>query len=92
VYYSDRQDREPFAMLVTVLALTLCLSTVALFPVDIYLVSGIMDPSTGQRRSWATDEAIEYMQLSVRIVYYGKTKNKRIEVGMEGWVAWSVCV
>ncbi|KAG0041433.1 hypothetical protein BGZ83_001821 [Gryganskiella cystojenkinii] len=58
-------------MLVTVLALTLCLSTVALFPVDIYLVSKIMDPSTGQRRSWATEEAIEQMQLSVRIVYYG---------------------
>jgi len=72
VYYSDRQDREPFAMLVTVLALTLCLSTVALFPVDIYLVSRIMDPNTGQRRSWATDAAIEQMQLSVRIVYYGK--------------------
>ncbi|KAG0000342.1 hypothetical protein BGZ79_006053 [Entomortierella chlamydospora] len=62
IYYSDVRDREPFAMIVTVLALTLCLSTVALFPVDIFLVSRIMDPATGLRRPWATDEAIANMQ------------------------------
>ncbi|KAF9348869.1 hypothetical protein BGX26_012757 [Mortierella sp. AD094] len=70
IYYSDVRDREPFAMIVTVLALTLCLSTVALFPVDIFLVSRIMDPVTGLRRAWATDEAIANMQLVVRIIYY----------------------
>ncbi|KAF9111293.1 hypothetical protein BGX27_005132 [Mortierella sp. AM989] len=70
LYYSDARDREPFAMIVTVLALTLCLSTVALFPVDIFLVSRIMDSSTGLRRAWATDEAIANMQLVVRIIYY----------------------
>ncbi|KAG9321715.1 hypothetical protein KVV02_006629 [Mortierella alpina] len=71
LYYSDRQDREPFAMLVTVLALTLCLTTVALFPVDIFLVSRIMDPTTGLRYEWATDEAIAQMQLSVKVIYTG---------------------
>ncbi|KAF9921877.1 putative lysosomal cobalamin transporter [Linnemannia zychae] len=69
VYYSDRQDREPFAMLVTVLALTLCLTTVALFPVDIFMVSRIMDPSTGLRYEWATDAAVEEMQQSVQRIY-----------------------
>ncbi|KAG0199343.1 hypothetical protein BGX28_007367 [Mortierella sp. GBA30] len=69
LYYSDRQDREPFAMLVTVLALTLCLTTVALFPVDIFLVSRIMNPMTGLRYEWATNEAITQMQLSVKVVY-----------------------
>lgn len=58
-------------MIVTVLALTLCLSTVALFPVDIFLVSRIMDPLTGLRHAWATDDAIAQMQNVVRIVYYG---------------------
>lgn len=71
VYYSDRRDREPFAMIVTILALALCLSTVALFPVDIFLVSRILDPSTGLRREWATNEAIANMQSVVRLVYYG---------------------
>lgn len=59
-------------MLVTILALSVCLSTVALFPVDIFLVSRIMDSSTGLRYDWATDEVIAQMQLWVKIVYYGK--------------------
>ncbi|KAF9272851.1 hypothetical protein BGZ68_002043 [Mortierella alpina] len=71
LYYSDRQDREPFAMLVTALALTLCLTTVALFPVDIFLVSRMMDPTTGLRYEWATDEAIAQVQLSVKVIYTG---------------------
>jgi LMBR1 domain-containing protein 1 len=58
-------------MIITVLALTLCLSTVALFPIDIFLVSRIMDPATGLRRAWATDDAIAQMQMVVKIVYYG---------------------
>ncbi|KAF9572158.1 hypothetical protein EC968_010244, partial [Mortierella alpina] len=66
-----RQEREPFAMLVTILALTLCLTTVALFPVDIFLVSRMMDPTTGLRYDWATDEAIAQMQLSVKVIYTG---------------------
>ncbi|KAG0381237.1 putative lysosomal cobalamin transporter [Mortierella sp. AD032] len=69
VYYSDKQDREPFAMLVTVLALTLCLTTVALFPVDIFMVSRIMDPTTGLRHDWATDAAVAEMQQSVQMTY-----------------------
>ncbi|KAK3828861.1 MAG: hypothetical protein J3Q66DRAFT_323751 [Benniella sp.] len=70
LYYSDTRDREPFAMIVTVLALAICLSTVALFPVDIFLVSTILDPATGLRREWATNEAIANMQSVVRVVYY----------------------
>ncbi|KAG0304516.1 hypothetical protein BGZ98_005432 [Dissophora globulifera] len=57
-------------MVVTVLALTLCLTTVALFPVDIFLVSSIMDPSTGLRYDWATDSVIAEIQFSVKIIYY----------------------
>ncbi|KAG0033904.1 hypothetical protein BGZ81_006925 [Podila clonocystis] len=70
LYYSDPRDREPFAMVITILALTLCLTTVALFPIDIYLVSRIMDSATGLRYEWATDAAIAHMQDTVRIVYY----------------------
>ncbi|KAG0242340.1 hypothetical protein B0O80DRAFT_494102 [Mortierella sp. GBAus27b] len=70
LYYSDRRDRETFAMVVTILALALCLSTVALFPVDIFLVSTILDPATGLRREWATNQAIADMQWVVRAVYY----------------------
>ncbi|KAF9337411.1 hypothetical protein BG006_004846 [Podila minutissima] len=59
-------------MIITILALTLCLTTVALFPIDIYLVSRIMDSATGLRYEWATDAVIAHMQDTVRIVYYGK--------------------
>lgn len=59
-------------MVITILALTLCLTTVALFPIDIYLVSRIMDSATGLRYEWATDAVIAHMQDTVRIVYYGK--------------------
>ncbi|KAF9971963.1 hypothetical protein BGZ73_004996 [Actinomortierella ambigua] len=68
-YYADPRDRELLAMAVTIIALTVCLSTVALFPIDIFLVSKIMDPSTGLRQPWATDDAIDRMQLAVKIVY-----------------------
>ncbi|KAG0255792.1 hypothetical protein DFQ27_006064 [Actinomortierella ambigua] len=68
-YYADPRDRELFAMSVTILALTVCLSTIALFPVDIFLVSKIMDPSSGLRQPWATDDAIDRMQLAIKIVY-----------------------
>ncbi|ORZ07018.1 hypothetical protein BCR41DRAFT_360490 [Lobosporangium transversale] len=70
VYYSSARDREPFAMIITILALTLCLSTVTLFPIDIFLVSRTLDPATGLRRPWATDEVIASMQLVVSVVYY----------------------
>ncbi|KFH72202.1 hypothetical protein MVEG_02493 [Podila verticillata NRRL 6337] len=70
LYYSDPRDREPFAMVITILALTLCLTTVALFPIDIFLVSRIMNSATGLRHEWATDAAIAHMQDTVRIVYY----------------------
>ncbi|KAF9912047.1 putative lysosomal cobalamin transporter [Linnemannia zychae] len=80
VYYSDKQDRELFAMLVTVLALTLCLTTVALFPVDIFMVSSIMDPTTGLRHNWATDAAVAEMQQSVQMTYAdeGQTTFQRL--------------
>lgn len=58
-------------MLVTVLSLTLCLTTVALFPVDIFMVSRIMNPTTGLRHDWATDAAIAEMQQSVQMTYAG---------------------
>lgn len=58
-------------MLVTILSLTLCLTTVALFPVDIFMVSRIMDPTTGLRHEWATDAAIAEMQQSVQMTYAG---------------------
>ncbi|KAG0047621.1 hypothetical protein BGZ83_007350 [Gryganskiella cystojenkinii] len=84
LYYSDRRDREPFAMIVTILALTLCLSTVALFPVDIFLVSRILDPLTGLRRAWATDEAIIQMQAVVRIeLEEGQTVHQRLVASLK---------
>ncbi|KAG0251233.1 hypothetical protein BG011_007748 [Mortierella polycephala] len=70
LFYSDRREREPFVMIVTILGLTICLSTVALFPVDIFLVSRTIDPATGLKRPWATPEAIAHMQLTVKIFYY----------------------
>ncbi|KAI9321721.1 hypothetical protein BX666DRAFT_1904973 [Dichotomocladium elegans] len=69
-YYQHRHETEPFATSVTVIALTLVLATLALMPVDIFLVSSTVDYNTGLKKSWANPDKIFWMTLTVQIVYY----------------------
>jgi LMBR1 domain-containing protein 1 len=56
------------------LGLGLVFSTLALLPVDIFLVSSTVDQSNGLKKDWATPQVIETMTFTMSIVYYGKKK------------------
>ncbi|RHZ75069.1 hypothetical protein Glove_217g23 [Diversispora epigaea] len=69
-YYQDKRDSELLATVVTIGALTLCLSTIALFPVDIFLVSSTTNSETGLKHSWATKDVVESIVGEIKSVYY----------------------
>lgn len=71
-YYQSRRDSELSATIVTILSFTLIFATVALMPIDIFLVSYTVDPSTGLKKTWADEDTIYWMTFSVNIMYYGK--------------------
>ncbi|KAI9494203.1 LMBR1-like membrane protein-domain-containing protein [Zychaea mexicana] len=70
-YYQHKQESEAFATVVTVFALTLILATLALTPIDIFLVSSTVDGETGMKKKWADPDTIFWMTTTVQIVYYG---------------------
>ncbi|CAG8500000.1 8221_t:CDS:10 [Diversispora eburnea] len=65
-----KRDSELLATVVTIGALTLCLSTIALFPVDIFLVSSTTNSETGLKHSWATKDVVESIVGEIKSVYY----------------------
>lgn len=52
-------------------ALTFVLSTVALVPIDVFLVSSTVDTHTGLKKLWADSDTIYWMTFTVQIMYYG---------------------
>ncbi|KAK4509176.1 CDP-diacylglycerol--glycerol-3-phosphate 3-phosphatidyltransferase [Mucor velutinosus] len=69
-YFQNKYESEFFATCITILALGLVFSTLALLPVDIFLVSSTIDQAKGLKKDWATPDAIETMTLTMSIVYY----------------------
>ncbi|CAG8689525.1 17611_t:CDS:2, partial [Cetraspora pellucida] len=69
-YYQDRRDSETLATFVTICSLTLCLSAIALFPVDIFLVSSTVNLNTGLKHDWAKDQ-VQNILNQINAVYYG---------------------
>ncbi|CAO0799625.1 unnamed protein product [Mucor circinelloides] len=69
-YFQNKYESEFFATFITILALGLVFSTLALLPVDIFLVSSTIDQTKGLKKDWATPDAIETMTLTMSIVYY----------------------
>ncbi|KAI9258776.1 hypothetical protein BDA99DRAFT_514103 [Phascolomyces articulosus] len=70
-YYQHKHESESFATVVTILGLTLILATLALTPIDIFLVSSTVDSLTGLKKSWADKDTIDWMTTTVQFVYYG---------------------
>lgn len=54
------------------IALALIFATVALLPIDIFLVSSTVDTHTGLKKLWADKDTIYWMTFTVQIMYYGK--------------------
>ncbi|CEG65235.1 hypothetical protein RMATCC62417_02058 [Rhizopus microsporus] len=69
-YFQAKYESEFFATFITILALGLVFSTLALLPVDIFLVSATVDPTMGIKKEWATPETINRMTKVTSIVYY----------------------
>ncbi|CAG8516168.1 10067_t:CDS:2 [Scutellospora calospora] len=67
----DIHESERLATIVTICSLALCLSAIALFPVDIFLVSSTVDLNTGLKHSWATQDQVQSILNQINGVYYG---------------------
>lgn len=70
-HYQHKHESEALATIITILALTLVLATVALVPIDIFLVSSTVDQNTGLKWPWATQDTMDQITMTVQIVYYG---------------------
>ncbi|CAG8797509.1 17865_t:CDS:10 [Gigaspora margarita] len=84
-YYQDYRDSERLATAVTICSLTLCLGAIALFPVDIYLVSSTVNLNTGLKHDWAKDQ-IQNILFEINSVYYGRI-NELVREVMYGLIA-----
>ena len=71
-YYQDRHESELFATVITILGLSLVFATLALLPVDIFLVSSTVDNHTGLKKDWANPDMVYWMTLTIQIIYYSE--------------------
>lgn len=68
--YQTHRDRSKLVTTICIFTITCLLATVLLLPVDVALVSSTTSSKTGQRKSWATDQKVENITKTLRIVYY----------------------
>lgn len=59
------------------LALTLILSTAALLPIDVFLVSSTVNSETGLKKDWADADTVYWITFTVQVLYYGRAKKKK---------------
>ena len=69
VYQSPR-ERSATVTIVSIFAITSLLATVLLLPVDVALVSSTTSSKLGQRKEWATQQKVDDILLTLKIVYY----------------------
>ncbi|KAF7593875.1 putative lysosomal cobalamin transporter [Aspergillus hancockii] len=68
--YQTPRDRSPSVTLTCIAAITTLLATVLLLPVDVALVSSTTSPTLGRRKDWATQNEVDRILFSLKIVYY----------------------
>ncbi|KAJ5392341.1 LMBR1-like membrane protein [Penicillium cosmopolitanum] len=68
--YQTPRDRSPSVTLTCIIAITSLLATVLLLPVDVALVSSTTSSRLGQRKEWATQEAVDRITYALTIIYY----------------------
>jgi LMBR1 domain-containing protein 1 len=69
VYKSPRESSR-FVVFVCIITITALLATVLLQPVDVALVSSTNSSKLGQRKNWASQEAVDNILTSLKAVYY----------------------
>lgn len=68
--YQTPRDRSQSVTLTCIVAITTLLATALLVPVDVALVSSTTSPALGRRKDWATQNEIDRILYSLKIVYY----------------------
>ncbi|KAG0167916.1 hypothetical protein DFQ30_005504 [Apophysomyces sp. BC1015] len=69
-HYQNKHESELFATITAVVALALVFATLALLPIDIFLVSSTVDQHTGIKKDWATPGAVDSITGTIQIIYY----------------------
>ena len=68
--YQASNERSAIVTIVSIFTLTSLLATVLLLPVDVALVSSTTSSKHGTRKDWATQNEVDSIKLTLRIVYY----------------------
>lgn len=68
--YQTHRDRSAYVTTVCIFTITCLLATVLLLPVDVALVSSTTSSKDGVRKDWATQEKVDQITYTLKIVYY----------------------
>lgn len=68
--YQAPRERSYTVTIICILTLTSLLATVLLLPVDVALVSSTTSSKLGRRKDWATQDRVDNILLTLKIVYY----------------------
>lgn len=68
--YQTHRDRSIYVTTVCIFTITCLLATVLLLPVDVALVSSTTSSKDGVRKPWATQEKVDNITHTLKIVYY----------------------
>lgn len=68
--YQASRERSYTVTIVCIFTLTSLLATVLLLPVDVALVSSTTSSKLGRRKDWATQDRVDNIVLTLKIVYY----------------------
>ncbi|KAI9731546.1 MAG: hypothetical protein M1834_004666 [Cirrosporium novae-zelandiae] len=68
--YQTPRDRSASVTVVCIFTLTALLATVLLLPVDVALVSSTTSSKLGRRKDWATQDDVDSIVYTLKIVYY----------------------
>lgn len=68
--YQTHRDRSAYVTTVCIFTITCLLATVLLLPVDVALVSSTTSSKHGTRKDWATQDKVDQITYTLKIVYY----------------------
>lgn len=68
--YQTHRDKSAYVTIICIFTITCLLATVLLLPVDVALVSSTTSSKLGRRKDWATQDKVDNIVTTLRIVYY----------------------
>ena len=68
--YQAPRERSAVVSIICIFTLTSLLATVLLLPVDVALVSSTTSSKLGRRKDWATQDRVDNITFTLRVVYY----------------------